>query len=107
MLCLRCTGAGSRSKCLVLCDKLITRQRAAVRAILHRAAVAKKPGATGGAHPGSLPKPTVNYLATPAASSAAAAGAATDGAVLLRQYEFISWMSQTLLDSLYPGEIGD
>jgi hypothetical protein len=40
-------GAGSRSKSLVVWEKLLTRQRAAVATIRHRAATAKKPGATG------------------------------------------------------------
>jgi hypothetical protein len=55
--------------------------------------------AAGGAHPSGLTKASPNYLAR----SGAAAAASSDGEVLQRQYDFVRWLSQTLMDSLYPG----
>ncbi|KAF6263138.1 putative death-receptor fusion protein-domain-containing protein [Scenedesmus sp. NREL 46B-D3] len=97
LLCLRCTGAGSRSKSLVMWDKLLTRQRAAVATIRHRAATAKKPQTIA-----ALAKVSANHPAR-AGPAAAAAAAASDGKALQRQYSFVRWLSQTLMDSLYPG----
>jgi hypothetical protein len=56
----------------------------------------------GGAHPGAVAKASPNYLAR-AGAAAAAAITASDGEVLQRQYNFVRWLSQTLMDSLYPG----
>jgi hypothetical protein len=73
----------------------------------HRANVAIHPAAAsavataGGAHPGAVAKAAPNYLAR--AGAAAAAAAASDSEVLQRQYNFVRWLSQTLMDSLYPG----
>jgi hypothetical protein len=59
--------------------------------------------AAGGAHPGAVAKASPNYLAR--AGAAAAADAVSDGQVLQRQYTFVRWLSQTLMDSLYPGAL--
>jgi hypothetical protein len=50
--CMAPAGAESRHKSLAVWEKLLCRQAAAVRAIRHRAAVSKTPGATGGASSG-------------------------------------------------------
>lgn len=79
-----------------------------MRAIRHRAAASHTPGATGGAHPKALPRASRTLLSAPAQPGAPAAAAAvtpeSEGDAEQRQLQFLTWMCNTLVDSLYPGE---
>lgn len=68
---------------------------------------------TGGAHPKALPRASRTLLAPTAAGAAGAASTSgptsaavpqeTEAQAEQRQLQFLAWMSQTLLESLYPG----
>jgi len=90
-------GAGSRSKCLVTWERLLSRQRAAVAAALHRARGSRKPTGDAAAAAGAA--------ATPGgAGSSSSSSCGVQSTAVQRQLTFLTWLSQTLLDSLYPGE---
>lgn len=56
----------------------------------------------GGAHPKALPRAPRSLLSAPPGTAPAAAE--SDAEAEERQLVFLSWLSRTLLDSLYPGE---
>jgi hypothetical protein len=67
----------------------------------------------GGAHPKGLPRASrtlLSALAKPGAPAATAAAVATtpesEADAEQRQLQFLTWMCNTLVDSLYPGETG-